>query len=76
LPAATTFIVLSGRLRGYILAAGEGEGGKQLVGEYGRGDMVGIVDLITGSSLSATYLAVRSLTFIIFSNYCCGRSSE
>jgi hypothetical protein len=70
--------VLSGRLRGYILAGGGegGEGGKQLVGEYGRGDMVGIVDLITGSSLSATYLAVRSLTFIIFSNYCCGRSSE
>jgi CRP-like cAMP-binding protein len=56
LPPATTFIVLSGRLRGYTTVAG---GAKQLVGEYGRGDMVGIVDLITGSSLGATYLAVR-----------------
>jgi CRP-like cAMP-binding protein len=55
--------VLSGRLRGYILAGEGAEGGKQLVGEYGRGDMVGIVDLITGSSLSATYLAVRSHSF-------------
>ena len=59
LPPATTFIVLSGRLRGYIVAPGDSGGAKQLVGEYGRGDMVGIVDLITGSSLAATYLAVR-----------------
>ena len=57
LPPATTFIVLSGRLRGYTVAPGDS--GKQLVGEYGRGDMVGIVDLITGSTLGATYLAVR-----------------
>lgn len=59
LPPATTFIVLSGRLRGYTVAAAADSGAKQLVGEYGRGDMVGIVDLITGSSLEATYLAVR-----------------
>jgi CRP-like cAMP-binding protein len=58
--------VLSGRLRGYILAGEGAEGGKQLVGEYGRGDMVGIVDLITGSSLSATYLAVRFLKFFFY----------
>jgi lysophospholipid hydrolase len=37
-----TFIVLSGRLRSVIT---QPDGKKQLVGEYGRGDLVGIVRL-------------------------------
>jgi len=36
----STFIVLSGRLRSVITRP---DGKKQLVGEYGRGDLVGIV---------------------------------
>merc|ERR1719509_221343 len=32
---------------------------KQLIGEYGRGDMVGVVDVITGINRQKSYLAVR-----------------
>ena len=36
----STFIVLSGRLRSVIT---QSNGKKELVGEYGKGDLVGIV---------------------------------
>lgn len=36
----STFIVLSGRLRSVILKE---DGKKELVGEYGRGDLIGVV---------------------------------
>jgi len=51
-----TLLLLSGRLRGYTVAK---NGVKQLCGEYGRGDMVGIVDAITGVKQRKTYLSVR-----------------
>nr|CAD7268738.1 unnamed protein product [Timema shepardi] len=43
-----TFIVLSGRLRSVIT---HGNGKKELVGEYGKGDLVGIVRTETLSPL-------------------------
>lgn len=51
-----TFIVLSGRLRSVITHQG---GKKELVGEYGRGDMVGIVETLTQNVRSTTVMAVR-----------------
>ena len=51
----STYLVLSGRLRGYIYK----DNVKKLVGEYGRGDMVGIVDVITGNKRTASYIAIR-----------------
>lgn len=36
----STFIVLSGRLRSVILKE---DGKKELIGEYGRGDLIGVV---------------------------------
>jgi len=53
--ADTAYLILSGRLRGYKY---NGEA-RELVGEYGRGDIVGIVDVITGVKRSTSYLAVR-----------------
>jgi len=51
----STYLVLSGRLRGYAYRNHV----KQLVGEYGRGDMVGIVDNITGTRRTTSYMAIR-----------------
>lgn len=39
-PSSSMYIVLSGRLRSVITLA---NGKKELVGEYGKGDLVGIV---------------------------------
>ena len=50
-----TLLVLSGRLRGYTVKSGQ----RQLSGEYGRGDMVGLVDVITGKKQGKQYLSVR-----------------
>ena len=52
----STLLVLSGRLRGYTAEPG---GEKRLRGEYGRGDMVGLVDVITGAARRKVYLSVR-----------------
>lgn len=38
----STFIVLSGRLRSVILKE---DGKKELSGEYGRGDLIGVVSI-------------------------------
>ncbi|XP_059481709.1 neuropathy target esterase sws isoform X2 [Neocloeon triangulifer] len=51
-----TYIVLSGRLRSVITHA---NGKKELVGEYGKGDLVGIVEMVTKTKRSTTVMAVR-----------------
>ncbi|CAH1402896.1 unnamed protein product [Nezara viridula] len=51
-----TYIVLSGRLRSVITHS---NGKKELVGEYGKGDLVGIVEMVTQSPRSTTVIAVR-----------------
>ncbi|XP_075226516.1 patatin like phospholipase domain containing sws isoform X3 [Lycorma delicatula] len=51
-----TFIVLSGRLRSVITHK---NGKKELVGEYGKGDLVGIVEMVTQTPRSTTVIAVR-----------------
>lgn len=51
-----TYIVLNGRLRSVITLS---NGKLQLVGEYGKGDLVGIVELITKTPRSSTVIAVR-----------------
>ena len=51
-----TMLILSGRLRGFTVG---GDGERKLRGEYGRGDMVGLVDVITGVKQRKQYLSVR-----------------
>lgn len=51
-----TYIVLSGRLRNVITRV---DGKKQLVGEHGRGDLVGIVETLTSYPRSTTVMGVR-----------------
>lgn len=41
----STYIVLSGRLRSVVTQT---NGKKEIVGEYGKGDMVGIIEMLTG----------------------------
>ncbi|XP_025833574.1 neuropathy target esterase sws [Agrilus planipennis] len=52
----STFIVLSGRLRSVITHS---DGKKELVGEYGKGDLIGIVEMVTHTKRSTTVMAVR-----------------
>lgn len=52
----STFIVLSGRLRSVITHS---NGKKELVGEYGKGDLIGIVEMVTQTPRSTTVMAVR-----------------
>lgn len=52
----STFIVLSGRLRSVITHQ---DGKKELVAEYGKGDLVGIVEMVTQTLRSTTVMAVR-----------------
>ncbi|XP_031338443.1 neuropathy target esterase sws-like isoform X1 [Photinus pyralis] len=52
----STFIVLSGRLRSVITHK---NGKKELVGEYGKGDLIGIVEMVTQTKRSTTVMAVR-----------------
>ena len=51
-----TYIVLSGRLRSVATLP---SGKRELVGEYGKGDLVGIVEVITHTLRSSTVMAVR-----------------
>ncbi|XP_034751884.1 patatin-like phospholipase domain-containing protein 7a isoform X1 [Etheostoma cragini] len=51
-----TFIVLSGRLRSVILKE---DGKKELIGEYGRGDLIGVVESLTHQNRATTVHAVR-----------------
>ena len=52
------FVVLSGRLRAAI-AKGGNAGKKELVDEYIHGNMVGLVDVVTGTNRLTTVMAVR-----------------
>ncbi|XP_034491980.2 patatin-like phospholipase domain-containing protein 7 isoform X3 [Marmota flaviventris] len=51
-----TYIVLSGRLRSVIC---KDDGKKRLAGEYGRGDLVGVVETLTHQARATTVHAVR-----------------
>ncbi|CAL1533982.1 unnamed protein product [Lymnaea stagnalis] len=50
------FIVLTGRLRSVITLVG---GKKELVNEFGRGELVGIVEVLTQHERATTVLAIR-----------------
>ncbi|KAK2888415.1 patatin-like phospholipase domain-containing protein 7a isoform X1 [Channa argus] len=52
----STFIVLSGRLRSVIRKE---DGKKELIGEYGRGDLIGVVEALTHQNRATTVHAVR-----------------
>lgn len=54
--ADSTYVVLSGRLRSVIKRR---DGKKELVGEYGRGELMGIVETLLKTPRSTTVLAVR-----------------
>ncbi|KAM5298590.1 LOW QUALITY PROTEIN: patatin-like phospholipase domain-containing protein 7 [Ctenodactylus gundi] len=51
-----TYIVLSGRLRSVIR---RDDGKKRLAGEYGRGDLIGVVEMLTHQPRATTVHAVR-----------------
>ncbi|XP_078285750.1 patatin-like phospholipase domain-containing protein 6 isoform X2 [Rhinoraja longicauda] len=51
-----TYIVLNGRLRSVIRKS---NGKKELVGEYGRGDLIGVVEALTHQPRATTMHAVR-----------------
>ncbi|XP_062701691.1 neuropathy target esterase sws isoform X1 [Aedes albopictus] len=51
-----TYIVLNGRLRSVITHS---NGKKEIVGEYGKGDLIGIVEMITETPRTTTVMAVR-----------------
>uniref|UniRef100_A0A4W2DVY3 lysophospholipase n=1 Tax=Bos indicus x Bos taurus TaxID=30522 RepID=A0A4W2DVY3_BOBOX len=51
-----TYIVLSGRLRAVIQ---KDDGKKRLAGEYGRGDLVGVVETLTHQARATTVHAIR-----------------
>ncbi|XP_071442905.1 neuropathy target esterase sws isoform X1 [Hetaerina americana] len=51
-----TYVVLSGRLRSVITY---GNGKKEPVSEYGKGDLVGIVEMVTQTTRGTTVMAVR-----------------
>uniref|UniRef100_A0A673JKL3 lysophospholipase n=1 Tax=Sinocyclocheilus rhinocerous TaxID=307959 RepID=A0A673JKL3_9TELE len=52
----STFIVLSGRLRSVIM---KDDGKKELAGEYGRGDLIGVVEALSHLNRATTVHAVR-----------------
>nr|XP_033780296.1 neuropathy target esterase isoform X2 [Geotrypetes seraphini] len=51
-----TYIILNGRLRSVIQKS---NGKKELVGEYGRGDLIGVVEALTRQPRATTVHAVR-----------------
>ncbi|NXJ99675.1 PLPL6 esterase, partial [Corythaixoides concolor] len=51
-----TYIALNGRLRSVIQ---KGTGKKELIGEYGRGDLIGVVEALTRQPRATTVHAVR-----------------
>ncbi|XP_039628400.1 patatin-like phospholipase domain-containing protein 6 isoform X3 [Polypterus senegalus] len=56
-----TYIVLNGRLRSVILKS---NGKKELVGEYGRGDLIGVVEALTRQPRATTVHAVRDTELV------------
>ncbi|CRL04334.1 CLUMA_CG017428, isoform A [Clunio marinus] len=51
-----TYIVLNGRLRSVVTHP---NGKKEIVGEFGKGDLIGVVEMITESPRTTTVMAVR-----------------
>lgn len=49
------FIILTGRLRSVVKL----ESKKELIGEYGRGELVGLVEVLTQTDRATTMMAVR-----------------
>lgn len=57
--ADCTYVILSGRLRS-VIKVGKGSGAKkELVKEYGRGELTGIVETLLQTPRSTTVIAVR-----------------
>ncbi|XP_061625388.1 patatin-like phospholipase domain-containing protein 6 isoform X6 [Phyllopteryx taeniolatus] len=56
-----TYIVLNGRLRSVIRKA---NGKKELVGEYGRGELIGVVEALTRQPRATTVHAVRDTELV------------
>uniref|UniRef100_A0A671PEF6 lysophospholipase n=1 Tax=Sinocyclocheilus anshuiensis TaxID=1608454 RepID=A0A671PEF6_9TELE len=56
-----TYIVLNGRLRSVIQKV---NGKKELVGEYGRGDLIGVVEALTRQPRATTVHAVRDTELV------------
>ncbi|XP_076027144.1 patatin-like phospholipase domain-containing protein 6 isoform X2 [Genypterus blacodes] len=56
-----TYIVLNGRLRSVIRKT---NGKKELVGEYGRGDLIGVVEALTKQPRATTVHAVRDTELV------------
>ncbi|XP_053273886.1 patatin-like phospholipase domain-containing protein 6 isoform X3 [Pleuronectes platessa] len=56
-----TYIVLNGRLRSVIRKA---NGKKELVGEYGRGDLIGVVEALARQPRATTVHAVRDTELV------------
>uniref|UniRef100_A0A8C4GGC6 lysophospholipase n=1 Tax=Dicentrarchus labrax TaxID=13489 RepID=A0A8C4GGC6_DICLA len=56
-----TYIVLNGRLRSVIRKA---NGKKELIGEYGRGDLIGVVEALTRQPRATTVHAVRDTELV------------
>lgn len=54
--AENIYIVLNGRLRSILKVD---ENNKQLVGEYGRGDLVGLVEILMETNNATTVVAIR-----------------
>uniref|UniRef100_A0A182SBP9 lysophospholipase n=1 Tax=Anopheles maculatus TaxID=74869 RepID=A0A182SBP9_9DIPT len=52
----STYIVLNGRLRSVTTHT---NGKKEIVGEYGKGDLIGIIEMITETPRTTTVMAVR-----------------
>jgi len=53
--ADCVFIILTGRLRSVVKV----ESKKELIGEYGRGELVGLVEVLTQTDRATTMMAVR-----------------
>lgn len=54
--AENIYIVLNGRLRSILKVD---DANKQLVGEYGRGDLVGLVEILMETNNATTVVAIR-----------------
>ncbi len=63
-PADCLYVVRSGRLRALMK---QEDGSERVVGEIGRGEVVGELALLTGGSRSASVLAVRDSELLRFS---------
>ncbi|XP_013380696.1 patatin-like phospholipase domain-containing protein 7, partial [Lingula anatina] len=55
-PSESLYIILNGRLRQVLTTL---SGKRELVGEYGRGELIGIVEVLTQTERATTSIAVR-----------------